>query len=181
MSNLADITATRPDLAARLVVTQMGGALAYRDPTRGQRNIRRDVPAAVAALRAHHDHNPTLVTSEITTTAHTAITADSALYRQWADQARGWAGLLAAHFDRWFTRHHRDSKQHDPLTLAAAIELPFIDLGLDRIAFDDIGRMRLDPAGVPVFYSTRGHYRPFQRWLAQMLDPNLTPPWDRAG
>ena len=42
MTNLAAVLSTAPVLAGRLRVTQMGGALNYRDPDRAEHNFRRD-------------------------------------------------------------------------------------------------------------------------------------------
>jgi hypothetical protein len=52
MSNLARLADTRPDLLARMEVTQMGGALRYRDPTRAEHNFRLDPDAARHAMAA---------------------------------------------------------------------------------------------------------------------------------
>ena len=46
VTNLAALLTGQPDLAERLVVTQMGGALNYRDPERAEHNFRLDPAAA---------------------------------------------------------------------------------------------------------------------------------------
>jgi inosine-uridine nucleoside N-ribohydrolase len=171
MSNLAAVLRAQPELSGRLHVTQMGGALRYRDPERAEHNVRLDVAAAAAVLDRARD--PRLVTSDVTFTPEMEIGAASPLYRQlagpWHDQR--WASLLRAHLDRWFERSHPGTMQHDALALSAAMELPFVHFSLTRVAFDEIGRLREDPGGRQVFLSRRADYPAFMRWLAAQLDP----------
>jgi len=50
LSNLSTLQSERPDLVARMVVTQMGGAIVYRDPSRAEHNFREDPEAAIRML-----------------------------------------------------------------------------------------------------------------------------------
>ena len=52
LTNLARITVEAPDIAARLQVTQMGGALRYRHPDRAEHNVHQDVTAAQIVFAA---------------------------------------------------------------------------------------------------------------------------------
>jgi inosine-uridine nucleoside N-ribohydrolase len=169
LSNLADLLGARPDQAGRLAVTQMGGALRYRNPARAEHNVRRDPAALHAVLGAMP--RVWLVTSEITFTSEIEVTADSALYQALAGpDAPGWAHLLALHLDRWFADFHPGSMQHDALTLSAAAQLPFVDFELTPIAVDPAGRMSPGgDAGARLFVSRRAHYEPFNRWLTRSL------------
>jgi pyrimidine-specific ribonucleoside hydrolase len=170
MTNLAALLSREPSLATKLDVTQMGGALAYRHPDRAEHNVRLDVPAARAVLATAS--RPRLVTSDVTFTAANEVTAADPLYaRLAAPGAPGWARLLAAHMRIWFDRFHPGTMQHDALTLSVALALPFVDLGLERVALDGIGRMREDGAGAEVFLAYGADYAAFRRWLsAQLLD-----------
>jgi inosine-uridine nucleoside N-ribohydrolase len=173
-SNLAAVLDARPALAGRLRVTQMGGALRYRDPERAEHNFRLDAAAATAVLGAARE--PWLVTSDVTFTPETEVTAESPLYRMLAEpDAPAWAATLRAHLDRWFARFHPGSMQHDALTLSAAAELPFVEFSFTNVALDDLGRMRLDPAGPRVFLSRKADYPAFMRWLTIQLGPITTP------
>jgi hypothetical protein len=97
MSNLALVLAQLPEVNSGLRVTQMGGALPYRDPARADHNLRRDVPAARYALATLH-RRPLLVTSDVAYTEQTAIAAGSPAYqRLTASQQPGWPQLLHAH------------------------------------------------------------------------------------
>jgi inosine-uridine nucleoside N-ribohydrolase len=168
LSNLAYLARKRPDLARRLEVTQMGGALRYRDPTRAGHNFRLDPDAAHHMLAAIHQ--PQLITSDITFTEELAIHSGSPLYLALANPtAPPWAALLQAHLDRWFEQFHRSTIQHDALTLAAAMEVPFVGLTRARIALDEQARMRADPDGATVWLSSRAEYQPFINWLTQRL------------
>lgn len=167
LSNLAAVLTAHPHLAEQLVVTQMGGGLNYRDPTRAEHNIRLDPDAARAALRLAH--RPRLVTSDVTFTADIEITAGSDRYRMLAEADAPWAGLLRAHMDRWFADFHPGTMQHDGLTLAAALHLPFLDFARHRVALDAAGRMRDEPDGAPVRMSVGADYPAFMTWLADAL------------
>lgn len=168
MSNLARLARTRPDLLARLEVTQMGGALRYRDPTRAEHNFRLDPDAARRAIAAVR--TPQLVISDTTFTPELAIDAASPLYTALgASAAPAWARLLHAHLDRWFEHFHPATIQHDALTLSAAMELPFVDLTRAHIALDEHARMRLDPDGIHVWISSRARHQPCLYWLTTKL------------
>ncbi|BCJ46198.1 hypothetical protein GCM10010168_51470 [Actinoplanes ianthinogenes] len=176
MSNLAAVLAARPHLAERLLVTQMGGALRYRDPTRAEHNVRLDPAAAVAVVRT--PGLPLwLVTSDVTFTPELEVTAAGPLYAALtAPDAPAWARTLRAHLDRWFTGFHPGTIQHDALTLSAALHLPFVDFDTTAVSFDDIGRMREDPDGTTVPLSTGAHYPAFMTWLHRQLLPSAPVP-----
>jgi inosine-uridine nucleoside N-ribohydrolase len=170
MSNLAHVLQHAPELAERLVITQMGGAIDYRDPTRAEHNFRLDPAAARYVLDTAADL--LLVLSDTTFTDEIAIHAGTAIYKTLADPgAPGWAALLTAHLDRWFTRFHPRSMQHDPLTLTAALQLPFVDFTRRCVALAPDARMTLDPDGRPAWITTRADYPAFRTWLARQLTP----------
>jgi hypothetical protein len=77
---------------------------------------------------------------------------------------RYWA-VLKAHLDRWFEAFYPGTLQHDPLTLSAALELPFVDFDFDAVAVDADGRMSRDPAGRPLFLSRAARYEAILGWL----------------
>uniref|UniRef100_A0AAU2JXN6 Nucleoside hydrolase n=1 Tax=Streptomyces sp. NBC_00049 TaxID=2903617 RepID=A0AAU2JXN6_9ACTN len=173
LSNLAHVLTEAPEMAARLRVTQMGGALRYRNPDSAEHNIRLDVPAArqvLAAVTSGLLPTPEFVASEVTFTPRIEVTADSPLYT-WLStpDAPAWASLLAAHLNAWFSRFYPGSMQHDALTLSAALELPFVDSEPVRIAMDGIGRTTADDTGTRLRWSVSAEYDPFMRWLTQTL------------
>jgi pyrimidine-specific ribonucleoside hydrolase len=169
MSNLAAILAARPSYADRLVVTQMGGALNYRDPARAEHNVRLDPAAASAVL--HTAQNLRMVISDVSFTPRIEITPDSPLGHALADPAAPpWRRLLAAHLERWYSGFHRGSMQHDALTLAAALAVPVIDFELVPVIMADDGRMRREPDGISVRLATRADYDGFMWWLTTRLD-----------
>jgi inosine-uridine nucleoside N-ribohydrolase len=166
MSNLAAIVRQAPELAGRLQVTQMGGALSYRDPSRAEHNVRLDVEAAHTVLGWP---GMQWVTADVTFTPEIEVTALSPLYQALAAADTPWAPLLGAHLDRWFDRFYPGTRQHDALTLSAALGLPFVESGTVAVALDDIGRMRAAGDGVPVRMSTGARYEPFMAWLASTV------------
>jgi len=169
MSNLADLLTTRPPLTDQMHVTQMGGALNYRDPSRAEHNVRLDVAAAKAAIAGAA--RPRLVISDVTFTPDIEITPGSPVHRHLdAAEPGTWQALLGDHLDQWFAGFHPGTMQHDPLTLSAALDLPFLDFELEHIALDDIGRMHKDPDGIEVFLAHNPDYPAFWRWLLTCLD-----------
>jgi inosine-uridine nucleoside N-ribohydrolase len=175
MTNLARLLAEAPDLASRLRVTQMGGALRYRDPERAEHNVRLDVPAAAAVLGAVADGRlatPEFIASEVTFTPRMEITGRSPLYTHLRSaDAPEWAQLLADHLDRWFRDFFPGSIQHDALTLTAALDLPFVDSDRMRIVMDGIGRTTraAGQEGAPLRWSIAAEYEPFMAWLTSAL------------
>lgn len=175
MSNLAAVLTARPQLAKQLVVTQMGGALHYRNPARAEHNVRLDPTAAIQVVQTP-DLPLWLVTSDITFTPELEVTAASPLYTALAaPHAPTWAQILQAHLDRWFVGFHPGTIQHDALTLSAALHLPFVDFDTTPVAFDAIGRMRHDSAGTTVALSYSARYPAFMTWLQRQLAPQSTP------
>jgi inosine-uridine nucleoside N-ribohydrolase len=167
MSNLADVLDASPKLAEVLDVTQMGGALDYQDRDPAEHNIDRDADAAQLALA--RTRRISFVMSDVTFRPDAmAIRVDGPVYRYLAQLQEDWASLLRSHLDRWYASHPA-SLQHDPLTLSAALQLPFVDFALRRLSIDGFGRMTTDPGGVEAFVSRRVDYRAFARWLRRGL------------
>ena len=180
LTNLAEIVAEDPATAARLRVTQMGGALRYRHQDRAEHNVRLDVPAMRSVLAAVADGRlarPEFVASEVTFDTRIEVTRAGTIYRNLtAADAPDWARLLVAHLDRWFDRFHPGTLQHDALTLTAALDLPFVDSDVLPVVLDDIGRTTVDESSdVLLRWSLSAAYEPFMGWLATALDPTSSP------
>ncbi|MCG7523306.1 nucleoside hydrolase [Streptomyces sp. OfavH-34-F] len=178
LTNLARVLAEAPELAPRLRVTQMGGALRYRNPDSAEHNIRLDVDGARQVL--NHVVSgllpmPEFVASEVTFTPQIEVTTGSALYRGLRAAPSGsWEHLLADHLDRWFADFYPGSMQHDALTLTAALDLPFVDSAQLHVAMDAIGRTTEAPRGqgATVRWSMSAEYDAFMRWMsAALLQP----------
>ncbi|HYN97743.1 MAG TPA: nucleoside hydrolase [Pilimelia sp.] len=169
MTNLAAVLQARPELAARLDVTQMGGALRHRDPTRADHNVGLDPAAAARVLSAV----PRLrfVTSEVTFRPEIEVGSDSPLYRSLAKPGAGpWAAVVRANFDCWFAGFHPTSMQHDALALAAALGVGVVAFDRVRVGFDAVGRMSRRSDGVAAEISVGADYVAFIDWLHRALD-----------
>ncbi|WP_194834884.1 nucleoside hydrolase [Nocardia sp. XZ_19_369] len=168
MTNLALILSNRPDLADRLVVTQMGGWIDhYRDKTRASHNLRIDTASAGLALRTIQ--YPRLVLSDFTNSPHIDITADSMLLRHLRSAtATEWQQLLAANFEGWFTRRS-GSWMHDPLTLSAALGMRFVAFCTERIRIERDARLHRDPHGRPIDVACAVDYPEFLEWMHETL------------
>jgi inosine-uridine nucleoside N-ribohydrolase len=168
MTNLAHVLSAVPDLADRLRVTQMGGWLDhYRDTSRASHNFHTAPRSAGLALRLLQ--RPRLVPSDHTNHVDIQITADSAVFRHLsAAPAPEWAHLVAANFRAWFGRRP-GSWMHDPLTLSAAIGLPFIDFRPEQVHIERDARLYCDPAGRDVLVSTRVDYPGFVAWMSEVV------------
>ncbi|WP_222718989.1 nucleoside hydrolase [Actinokineospora xionganensis] len=168
-TNLAKVLAARPDLAERLVVTQKGGAVNYRDPERAEHNFRMD-PVAAATL-VSTARLPKLVLSDTTFTPEIEIRRDSTPHRRLSrSDAPPWAKLVAAHLDQWFDRFHPATIQHDSMTLAAGLQLPFVGLARERVLVDAAGRLTINTAGHLVRLSIKADYPVFMGWLHRALE-----------
>ncbi|MFX0574640.1 nucleoside hydrolase [Nocardia nepalensis] len=170
MTNLSAVLSLVPDLAERIVVTQMGGWLdRYRDKTRASHNFHTDPVAAGVALRLVR--TPQLVLSDFTNCSAIDVTADSELLaRLRSATAPKWATLLAANFDAWFQHQstkgrRRGSWMHDPLTLSAALELPFVTFTPERIRIERDARIYRDPDGHAMEVACAVDYDGFLDWL----------------
>lgn len=151
LTNLAALLRINPVLAKQLRLTQMGGAINYRDPTRAEHNFRLDPYAARAVLGAVP--NIQLVISDTTFTDALAITAQSPLYEALAVHDAPPANLLRTHLDQWFAHFHPSALQHDALTLSPTLELPFVGFNRTHIAIDEHARMSTQADGGPIWIS----------------------------
>jgi inosine-uridine nucleoside N-ribohydrolase len=169
MSNLSAVQSARPELVAKLAVTQMGGAIVYRDPTRAEHNFRVDPAAAIRMVPVLEMWRPYFVISDVTFNTAMEITADSAIYKRWSEPgAPGWAKVLKAHLDRWMERYP-GSMQHDALTLAAALLWPGVHFIRERVALDPSARMSRSDEGIELSMSISADYKAFMSWLDKSL------------
>jgi|tagenome__1003787_1003787.scaffolds.fasta_scaffold20800466_2 pyrimidine-specific ribonucleoside hydrolase len=165
LSNLAMLQEQRPELVARMVVTQMGGAINYRDRSRAEHNFRVDPDAAIRMVPALEPWLPTFVVSDVTFNPAMEITADSPLYKRWAEpDARPWERVLREHWDRWMAKYP-GSMQHDGLALAAATLWPGVRFMRERVVLDDIARMSRSDDGTEIVVSVSADYAAFMSWL----------------
>ncbi|TWD83994.1 inosine-uridine nucleoside N-ribohydrolase [Kribbella amoyensis] len=169
LSNLAAVQAERPELVAQLVVTQMGGAINYRDPSRAEHNFRMDPGAAIDLLPVLAPRSPTFVVSDVTFNPAIEITPETPIYKKWTQpDAPPWATVLRTHSDRWMERYP-GSMQHDALTLAAATFWPGIRFARERVALDHLARMTRDEDGTEIVLSVSADYAAFMGWLEDRL------------
>ncbi|TCC32818.1 nucleoside hydrolase [Kribbella speibonae] len=170
LSNLARLQREAPVLLPRLAVTQMGGAINYRDPSRAEHNFRVDAEAAIRMVPELGRWNPTFVVSDVTFNPAMEITRESALYERWGRlDARPWERVLREHFDRWTTKYP-GSMQHDALALAAALLWPGVRFVREHVVLDDIARMSLKADGAEIKMSISADYAAFMVWLEKALD-----------
>jgi inosine-uridine nucleoside N-ribohydrolase len=164
----------RPELAERLAVTQVGGALRYRDPERADHNFRTDPPAA--ALLLAKARIPRLLLSEITFAPEVEIAKDSPIHRLLSDPAGPpWARLLAAHLDQWYERFRHATMQHDALALTAALGFAFVDYYPARVVIDGRGRTTIatDDGGFDARLSGHARLDAYMRWLTDRIEAAL--------
>jgi pyrimidine-specific ribonucleoside hydrolase len=180
-SNLAVLLAERPELAERLEVTQVGGALRYRDPERADHNFRTDIGAAAVLLATAR--TPRLQLSEVTFTPEVEIAKNSRIHRQLSDpDGPPWAHLVAAHMDQWYERFHHATMQHDALALSTALDLGFVDHYRTRVAIDERGRTTIAGAGgFDVRLSGDARLDTYMRWLTGRIETALTTRHEAVG
>ena len=189
LTNLAALLTEDPGLARRLSITQLGGlgalgwlsGLGEGGPSLPQRNFRLDPASARVVLGAARDLRVVNVDAAFSRDA--AITAASPLYRELADPAAPrWARVLAAHCGQFFAQYHPAVIPAGPLTLSAALRLPFAQFRATRVSVDRAGRMREDHAGSSALVSTCADGPAVSHWLHARLRPVSWPGWPaRAG
>ncbi|WP_194838543.1 nucleoside hydrolase [Nocardia sp. XZ_19_369] len=167
-------------LAHRLHITQMGGAINYRNPYRAEHNFRLD--AAAVHQVVPRAENLTLVLSDHTFNGATEIDEGSPIYQLLAASDKPWAQLLIAHMQQWFSGFHPATMMHDPLALSVVLGLGFVSL-LDRqfhLAAD--ARMSLGP-GYTAKLSVGADYPRFMSWIHATLrtgKPKRLPDFERS-
>jgi pyrimidine-specific ribonucleoside hydrolase len=166
LSNLAALCEHRADVAERLVVTQMGGALA-RDPSSPEFNFGGD-PRATRTVMATLTR-PSLVIADLTYQPPMQVQPDSHLFAGLAAAASGtWPYLVREQFRAWFAIP-KLSFLHDPLALSVALGQGFVIFSRARISLDEVGRMSLDANGREIWVSDTVDYEPFRAWLSEGL------------
>jgi inosine-uridine nucleoside N-ribohydrolase len=173
MTNLASVLSIRPDLADRMRIVQMGGALNYRDPSLAQYNFRLDPSAAMAVIASNPTHLH-LVTYDVTFMPQLAIHSNSALYEDLSSASEPWTRLLADQCDRYFDAYYPSTIPHTPLALSALMGEPFVHFAPRRIIVDGLGRTRESRSGQQVMLSTGADHGSFGAWLARALTEPLS-------
>ncbi|WP_280390711.1 nucleoside hydrolase [Nocardia brasiliensis] len=175
MTNLAAVLTRLPHLAERFDVVQMGGWVAghqvgpytYRDKSRASHNLRIDPPAAGVALRMLPE--PRLVLSEVTNAPEIRLTPDWPIIRTFQQpSAPAWAQRLSQHLQAWFDRKP-GTWMHDPLTLAAALDLGFVHFCHEQVRIASDARLYPDEHGCPVRMSHTADYPAFLEWMHEHL------------
>jgi inosine-uridine nucleoside N-ribohydrolase len=162
LSNLAEVLATIPNVAARLDITQLAGESSHQHESYAKHTIRRDADAAQAFLATAI--RPRLVPSAVACHPENETSAES---HHLMTAAEGDAGMLIeAHAGQWFA-HHSGYMQQDAIVLALGMGLPFIHSALIRIDVDAAGK--LGPGEHQVFLTHSVGYPAFGSWLARKL------------
>lgn len=156
-TNVAKILTTRPDLADRLVITQLGG----------EHNFGSDPEAAKTLLAK-------AALPKIVVTGAPAIDRDSEIVQRLADpDAPEWARLVSAHLAQWFDREGTATVQNAALALAAALQLPFVALSRKKVTVDDGGAITAADDGRLARVSVKVNQPAFLTWLTGKLEAAL--------
>ena len=164
MSNLTAVISRLPEIADRVRVTQLGGVYnRHRGGMAVSENFRIDPTSAGLALRALH--NPRLILVDHTDHDALKIAADSPLLQMFEQStAPRWAELLAMHLRAWMARE-RTAWLRDPLSLSAALGLPFVAFRTERIGIHPDGRLYRTPHGRPIQVSSAIDYAAARTWM----------------
>ena len=164
MSNLTAVISRLPVFADRVRVTQLGGVYnRHRGGMAVSENFRIDPTSAGLALRALH--NPRLILVDHTDHDALKIAADSPLLQMFEQStAPRWAELLAMHLRAWMARE-RTAWLRDPLSLSAALGLPFVAFRTERIGIHPDGRLYRTPHGRPIQVSSAIDYAAARTWM----------------
>jgi len=164
-------------------VTQLTGTSEQGGQALPPRNFRLD-PAAARQVLAAAPHLR-LVSFALPAGRQVQLTTASPAIRRLGGTARAWAGpswetLLAAHLRQFFTRYHPTVFPAGPLTLAAALRLPFTSFGPARVTVSETGAVRSGPGG-DVLISQDVDYRALGEWLRARLRPQRRAQWSPVG
>ncbi|MGW0252100.1 nucleoside hydrolase [Nocardia goodfellowii] len=179
MTNLAELLLAAPHLAEQVDLVQMGGwfdPARYRKPELASHNLRLDPTSAGIALRMLPKAR--LVLSEHTAAEQIRVGPQWPLYqRLTGPDAPAWAKLPGSNFAIWCLSRS-GSWMHDPLTLSAALDLPFVKFRTERIRIAEDGRLYRDPAGRAVQVSNSVDYDGFLAWLEDntLITPSTAMP-----
>ncbi len=170
MSNLTAVISRLPEIADRVRVTQLGGVHhRYRGRTAVSENFRIDPTSAGLALRALHTSR--LVLHDHTDHDALQITPNSPLLQMFENPtAPRWANLLAMHMRAWLAREPR-TWLRAPLTLSAALGLPFVAFRTERIAIHPDTRLSSALHGRSMQASSTVDYDEFLSWMHGTLRP----------
>ncbi|WP_432950628.1 nucleoside hydrolase [Kribbella sp. CA-253562] len=167
MSNLARLQETRPELVAKMVVTQLAGAIDPNAPA--EHNLLTDPDAVIRMLPVLELSVPSFVVADVTGDPATKLVPDAPIYRKWtAAAAPPWAPVLRAQCDRW-TEQHPESTQYDALTLAAAVFWPGVRFGRERVSIGPDARMKRDGNGVEIAMAISADYPAYLRWVDRLV------------
>ncbi|MGW0251141.1 nucleoside hydrolase [Nocardia goodfellowii] len=174
MTTLARLCVAAPRLVDRLVITQTGGAMAHRDPSRTSQHLRIDPDSAVTALRAGLDLS--LVPTEVACVPDMEVPFDGEIYQLLTtNRAPRWARLAAAGYQRYFTHAEESTfRADDVLTVATAAGLDFVQTAVKRVEIAADTQMRLDPNGIRLGMSTSVDYVALWQWVGTVLRHALT-------
>ncbi len=151
LTNLAAALDRRPELAARVRLTQMGPALANAHPrSKAQFNARID-PAAFRKV-IYAVPRPLLVCSHTTWQLHPGGCPELGVFPAdplgcaLAASPRADLRLMARHLDAFCAGDKACSIMHDPLTVLASVDPSLVDAIDVDVAIDDAGWMHLPDA-----------------------------------
>jgi Inosine-uridine preferring nucleoside hydrolase len=169
MTNLSRVVEQAPELAPalRVIHIAVGGHQADLD--------QRATATVLDAMADHRMSHVEVITSDIAEAPAIAVGRDSDLYRVLTRPgAPGWAGILAAHLDRWFGQSSALVFQGHALGLSAALDLPFVVSADAPVGIDGAGRLNRCTGDGPVArVSMSALYGPFMNWLTRTLDPDV--------
>ncbi len=179
LSNLAGLLARQPGLARRLFVTQLTGTSDGAGQALPPRNFRLDPDAARQVLAAAPHLR--LVSFALPAGQQAQLTAASSTVRRLAGAVparagHSWETLLASHCSQFFARYHPAVFPAGPLTLAAALRLPFTSFHPARVTVGETGEMSTGP-GSDVLISQDVDYMALREWLRARLRPQSLAQW----
>ncbi|MEV0299097.1 nucleoside hydrolase [Nocardia sp. NPDC050710] len=174
-TNLAAVLQQRPELAGRLVVTWMGGALANSALGGASHNIRIDPASAVQVMRSGLDLS--LVLADSVQSPEMFVDYSSGLYQALAGPGVAqWASVVRECYDRYLRLEYPNSVLEAPLTVLAGAGIGLVSFADRHFTIGEDGQMRLTPHGdCRALLSTSVDHAAYARGISEMFQKLSVP------
>jgi|JI10StandDraft_1071094.scaffolds.fasta_scaffold76336_2 inosine-uridine nucleoside N-ribohydrolase len=150
-TNLSKFIEHYPDDTKKMKIFVMGGAINYeRHAEWIEFNVKIDTKSAQKVLESGCDIS--YIMAQTTHNPIYEVTADHRLYKKLAESDLPEHQLLLKHLDLWFAKTGHGTSMHDPLTVAAAFGLDYVDFNKSKASFEN-KRFKLDENGCLIKWS----------------------------
>ena len=165
-TNLAGLLHTYPEVAPKLDITIMGGALKYRKPG-PEHNIKYDIASARSVFESNT--RKLYVVSDTTFKPELEVNEQHWLYQRLDRSEHPARHLLVRSMQNFFKKLHKSTIMHDPLTLSGLIDNTILTYEPKKLRIGLDGVMREDAKGEITFVSSHANYDKFWKLMEERV------------